>query len=61
LAFIGQYCEIPEDVVFTVEYSIRSAQMAVFSLLKLDKEVSPLYKGQHDVHVLVDAVKAMLS
>jgi len=35
--------------------------MAVFSLLKLDKEVSPLYKGQHDVHVLVDAVKAMLS
>ncbi len=61
LAFIGQYCEIPEDVVFTVEYSIRSAQMAVFSLLKLDKKVSPLYKGQHDVHVLVDTVKAMLS
>jgi myosin-crossreactive antigen len=30
LAFIGQYCEMPEDVVFTVEYSIRSAQMAVF-------------------------------
>ena len=61
LAFIGQYCEIEDDVVFTVEYSIRSAQVAVFSLLKLDKKVSPLYKGQHDVHVLVESVKAMLT
>ncbi len=61
LAFIGQYCEIPEDVVFTVEYSIRSAQMAVFSLLKLDKAVSPLYKGQHDITVLFNSVKTMLT
>jgi oleate hydratase len=28
LALIGQFCEVPDDVVFTVEYSIRSAQMA---------------------------------
>ncbi len=33
LAFIGQFCELPEDVVFTVEYSIRSAQSAVYELL----------------------------
>jgi len=26
LAFVGQFCEVPDDVVFTVEYSIRSAQ-----------------------------------
>jgi oleate hydratase len=61
LAFIGQYCEIPDDTVFTVEYSIRSAQTAVFSLLKLDKKASPIYKGQHDTHVLFDSVKALLS
>ena len=60
LAFIGQYCEIPDDVVFTVEYSIRSAQIAVYSLLKVDKEVSPLYKGQHDISVLFNSVKTML-
>jgi len=60
LAFIGQYCEIPDDVVFTVEYSIRSAQTAVFSLLKLDKQVSPLYKGQQDVDVLVNSARALL-
>lgn len=28
LAFMGQYCEMPDDVVFTVEYSVRSAQTA---------------------------------
>ena len=39
LAFIGQFCEIPDDVVFTVEYSVRSAQTAVYSLLNLNKDV----------------------
>lgn len=29
LAFVSQFVEIPEDVVFTVEYSIRAAQTAV--------------------------------
>ncbi len=61
LAFIGQFCEIADDTVFTVEYSIRSAQTAVFSLLQLDKKASPIYKGQHDSRVLFDSVKALLS
>ncbi len=60
IAFIGQYCEIPDDVVFTVEYSVRSAQTAVYSLLGLDKEVSPLYKGHRDVGVLFNPVKTLL-
>ena len=47
LAFLGQFCEIPEDIVFTVEYSIRSAQTAVYSLLGLKKKVVPIYKGHH--------------
>ena len=59
LAFIGQFCEIPDDVVFTVEYSVRSAQTAVYSLLKLDKQVSPLYKGQYDARVLVNSLTTM--
>ena len=61
LAFIGQYCEIPDDVVFTVEYSVRSAQTAVYSLLGLDKPVSPLYKGQLDPSVLLGSAKTLLS
>jgi len=55
LAFIGQFCEIPEDVVFTVEYSIRSAQTAVYSLLGLNRTPPPVYKGNHDPRVLLKA------
>ena len=60
IAFIGQYCEIPDDVVFTVEYSVRSAQTAVYSLLHLDKQVSPLYKAQYDPAVLFSSLKTLL-
>ena len=35
-AFVSQFVEIPEDVVFTVEYSIRVVQMAVYELLGID-------------------------
>jgi oleate hydratase len=31
LAFVSQFVEIPEDVVFTVEYSVRVAQMRPIS------------------------------
>jgi len=39
LAFISQFVEIPDDVVFTVEYSVRAAQMAVYELLSIDRQV----------------------
>ena len=55
LAFIGQFCEIPEDVVFTVEYSIRSAQIAVYSLLGMNRKPPAVYKGTHDLRVLLNA------
>jgi hypothetical protein len=50
--------ELPDDVVFTVQYSVRSAQTAVYSLLDLDQEVAP-YKGQHDLELL-NALKTMI-
>jgi len=59
LAFVGQYSEIPDDVVFTVEYSIRSAQMAVYSLLGLEREPPPVYKGQFNPRVLLEAFVAL--
>jgi oleate hydratase len=55
LAFVGQFCELPEDVVFTVEYSIRSAQTAVYSLLGLNLAPPPVYKGRYDPRVLFKA------
>ncbi|PIR13030.1 oleate hydratase [Candidatus Falkowbacteria bacterium CG11_big_fil_rev_8_21_14_0_20_39_10] len=59
-AFLGQYCEIPDDVVFTMEYSIRSAQIAVYSLLGLKKKVTPIYRGTHHLKVLYQALKTAL-
>jgi len=60
LAFIGQFAEVPEDVVFTVEYSVRTAQTAVYKLLNMDKEPTPMYHGDHHPGVLFDAMKTML-
>ena len=58
-AFLGQFTEIPDDVVFTIEYSVRSAQMAVYELLGLDKSPPPVYRGQDDAEVMEKALAAM--
>jgi oleate hydratase len=61
LAFLGQFAEIKDDCVFTVEYSVRSAMMAVYKLLNLDKKVPEIYASQYDVRVVAAATKAMYS
>lgn len=42
LAFVSQFVEIPDDVVFTVEYSVRAAQMAVYELLGIKRAIPPV-------------------
>ncbi|WP_198359061.1 oleate hydratase [Streptomyces fildesensis] len=59
LAFIGQFAEVPDDVVFTVEYAVRTAWTAVDTLLKLGNEPPPVYKGQRDPRVLMNALTTM--
>lgn len=59
-AFLGQFVEVPHDCVFTVEYSVRTAQTAVFGLFDCGREVTPMYRGDHDPHVLHDALRALL-
>jgi oleate hydratase len=58
-AVTGQFCEIPDDVVFTVEYSIRSAQMAVYALLGIDMAPPAMYQGKFDPRVLFRAFRAL--
>lgn len=55
LAFIGQFCALPDDVVFTVKYSVGSAQTAVYSLLGLNSTPPAVYKGQYNPRVLLKA------
>ena len=42
LAFVSQFVEIADDVVFTVEYSVRAAQMAVYELVDIKREIPPI-------------------
>jgi oleate hydratase len=39
MAFVSQFVEIADDTVFTVEYSVRAAQMAVYQLFQVDRAV----------------------
>lgn len=44
LAFVSQFVEIPDDVVFTIEYSIRAAQIAVYELLGIGTAIPPVHR-----------------
>jgi oleate hydratase len=59
LAFLGQFVEIPQDVVFTVEYSIRSAALAAYALLGLKRAPPAVYQGKFDPRVLFKAFMAL--
>ncbi len=60
LAFIGQFVELPLDVVFTVETSVRTALMAVWGLTGLQKPMIPVYEPTYDIRVIIDTLKASL-
>ncbi len=55
-AFVSQFVEIESDVVFTVEYSVRAAQMAVYELLQIDRPIPPVTPHDTSLKVQFDAV-----
>jgi oleate hydratase len=57
LGLIGEYTEIPEESVFMVSYSCKSAQMAIYRLLKVDKKVTP---HEDDIHNPITWAKAFI-
>ncbi len=58
-AFLGQFAEAPKDCVFTVEYSVRTAQMAVYGLFDTDQKVHPMYDSAHNPKYLLGAIMAL--
>jgi oleate hydratase len=59
-AFISQFVEIPQDTVFTVEFSVRAAQMAVYQLLGISKPIPAVTPHDKSIHAQFDAlIKAM--
>jgi oleate hydratase len=60
-AFMGQYCELENDVVFTVEYSVRSAMDAVYGLMNLPKTAPAIVRSDKNPSVLMHAIKTLLA
>ncbi|WP_077612987.1 oleate hydratase [Clostridium sp. Marseille-P2415] len=56
-AMASQFVEIPDDMVFTEEYSVRAARMAVYTLMGVDKKVCPVTPYVKNPKVLKKAVQ----
>ena len=56
-AMASQFVEIPEDMVFTEEYSVRAARIAVYKLMGVNKKICPVTPYNKDPKVLMRAVK----
>ncbi|WP_099470060.1 oleate hydratase [Konateibacter massiliensis] len=57
-AMISQFVEIPEDMVFTEEYSVRAARIAVYQLLGLPEvKICPVTPFKKNPIVLAKALK----
>lgn len=55
LGLVGQFVETPNDVVFTMESSVRSGRQAVYQLLQLNKQVPDITPMQYDIRHLIKA------
>ena len=59
LGLVGQFVETNNDVVFTMESSVRTARIAVYSLLNLNKQVPDINPLQYDIRHLLKATQAL--
>ncbi|MBU3092117.1 oleate hydratase [Clostridium sp. CM028] len=57
-AMISQFVEIPEDMVFTEEYSVRAARIAIYTLFDVkDKTICPVTPYRKNTRILKEALK----
>ncbi|MBF2092499.1 oleate hydratase [Flavobacterium psychrophilum] len=59
LGLVGQFVETKNDVVFTVESSVRTSRTAVYKLLNSNKQVPDIAGTQYDIRQLLKATKAL--
>ncbi|MDR2281697.1 MAG: oleate hydratase [Sphingobacterium sp.] len=59
LGLVGQFVETNNDVVFTMESSVRTARIAVYELLNLNKQVPDVSPLQYDIRHLLKAAKTL--
>jgi len=59
VACLGQFVQTHNDVVFTLESSVRTARIGVYSLLGIKKQVPDIYPGQYDIRRLLRATRTL--
>ncbi|WP_233900816.1 oleate hydratase [Tenacibaculum piscium] len=59
LGLVGQFVETNNDVVFTVESSVRTAKTAVYKLINSNKQVPDIASTQYDIRQILKATKAL--
>ena len=55
---IDFFHEMPEDVVYTVEYSVHCGMQAIYELYGVDKKIPPIYHGLTDPKVGLHALES---
>ena len=58
-AFLGQFAEVERDTVFTTEYSMRTAMVAVYTLLNVDRGVPEVWGSLYDLRDLLKATVSL--
>ncbi|MCC8027066.1 MAG: oleate hydratase [Clostridium sp.] len=56
-AMVSQFVEIPDDMVFTEEYSVRAARIAVYGLMDVKKRICPVTPYNRQPKILLKALK----
>jgi myosin-crossreactive antigen len=55
-SFISQFVEIESDVMFTVKYSVRATQMAVYELLGIERKIPSITPHDTSLRTKVEAL-----
>ena len=58
-ALLGQFVEIPDGIVFTTEYSVLGAILAIKELVDSSIEPPAMYFGQHDPWANLSTARAI--
>lgn len=59
LGLVGQFVETNNDIIFTMESSVRTARLAVYELLNLNKQVPDINPLQYDIRQLIKAASTL--
>jgi oleate hydratase len=61
LGLIGQFVETRNDIIFTMEASIRTARIGVYKLLNIPKQAPDISQTQYDIRNMLRGARALNS